>query len=473
MSETGRVATAVSLAAVTVAFELWAGPRRLDALLPVVLVALAFVALAAFAGSKGEDVLALAVACSWLIVEVVPSGVFWHRAVLAHLVVHAAWRGRLSRAAWIVVLASYLLALGWPTLPSDMAAAVVGAVWCAALIAVTALAPRGRRRSAALVAAWLAGTAVTLAAVLRLVAGPRAAPLLELGYDLLLIGAAAALAVGVRSVPLDRLIDAVVRVGEPSQEVRDELARLVGEPQLRIASWDPGGGHTVPVDAATGRRVDQAVRSAVAIQQEQLRLAEDARRRIAEAERARRLVVVADAAERARFARDLRASVTDPLSDVMKSLHNERARNLVGVALDALHSLAVGLAPAELDGGLPAAIGQLANRSPLRVTTAIGVIPATDPATTACVYFTCAEALANAARHGSPGSASVSLRTSGESVELTVRNPSGESRGSPGTGLAGLATRAETLGGSLRTSHRNGLFVLELRLPAASVSRSS
>lgn len=497
MSDTGRVAILVAGTGLAVLVELLAGPHRLALVLPALAVAIAYLLAAASATVRAEAGLAAAVAVTWLAADILPFAAFWHRAPLVHLILYVACRGRLPGWTSVLVGISYALAVVWPLWTRDAVAVAVGTIWCAAVLAGCAFARRGRRRAGSLGATALFGVGLVGSAVLRLAGGFGAAYAAELLYDVALVATAATLLLAVRDPPVARLIDAVIRLGESGAEIRDELAKVLGNPELEIAYWDadrrayllPHGDSDLVADPTIGRRVDldgdraalilhgsgslddslvdEAVRAAVRAHREHARLEADARRRVRAVEESRHRIAIADAAERARFGRELQALVADPLHAVETTVRDERARELLGLASEELTDLSAGLAPTALSGGLRAALHIVAEHAPVPVLLDVDPnLPVVDPATAACIYFACAEAIANAARHGDPGTVTVALRQNPRWV-LTVCSPATPRPAPPGgSGLAGLRARAAALGGSLRAGQSGGVFELELVLPA-------
>lgn len=91
------------------------------------------------------------------------------------------------------------------------------------------------------------------------------------------------------------------------------------------------------------------------------------------------------------------------------------------------------------------------------------------------LYRVIQESLANAARHAPGSVARLSVSLSGDCLRASVRNPAGSGpAGGPGSddgagtgsGLAGMAARAEQLGGTLSAGRDGGDWVVDLTLPA-------
>ena len=84
-----------------------------------------------------------------------------------------------------------------------------------------------------------------------------------------------------------------------------------------------------------------------------------------------------------------------------------------------------------------------------------------DPARARAVWFVCAEALANAAKHAPAASVQVAVRTTTEAVEVRVRDEGPGGADPAGSGLTGLSQRAASVGGWLRLrSGRSGTEVV-------------
>jgi signal transduction histidine kinase len=101
------------------------------------------------------------------------------------------------------------------------------------------------------------------------------------------------------------------------------------------------------------------------------------------------------------------------------------------------------------EGGLRAALPELATRAgiPAEVEISAGTVP---PAVEAALYFVCAEALANAAKHAEAASVTISVSQSSSRLFLTlVDDGVGGADPDKGLGLRGLADRVEALGGQL------------------------
>ncbi len=123
-------------------------------------------------------------------------------------------------------------------------------------------------------------------------------------------------------------------------------------------------------------------------------------------------------------------------------------------ALEELRELAHGLYPPVLvDLGLPAALRSAARHAPLPVDVRATDVGRLEAPQEAAVYFCCAEALQNAAKHAGPGaSTEVRLWRDGDAVAFEVSDDGGGFVAGPlrpGTGLMGMRDRMEDVGGTL------------------------
>jgi signal transduction histidine kinase len=133
------------------------------------------------------------------------------------------------------------------------------------------------------------------------------------------------------------------------------------------------------------------------------------------------------------------------------------ARDAVTEALAELRDIVRGMHPPALDDGLEVALSTLVARSAVPVRLHV-TLPSRPPdATASAVYFTVAELLTNIARHSQASRAWVSLVCDDGFLRLIVRDDGRGGAGfSVGTGLPGLARRAEALDGSLTVDSPGG-----------------
>ncbi len=156
----------------------------------------------------------------------------------------------------------------------------------------------------------------------------------------------------------------------------------------------------------------------------------------------------------------------------------EAARVLVGgahretqQAIAELRDLVRGFAPAVLeDRGLDAALSALASRSPVPVDVTIDVGERPPASIEASAYFIVAEALTNVARHAEARSARVLVRRVDDHLWIQVSdNGVGGADAGRGSGLAGLAARAEAVDGIFTLASPPGAgTTITVELPCAS-----
>jgi signal transduction histidine kinase len=117
--------------------------------------------------------------------------------------------------------------------------------------------------------------------------------------------------------------------------------------------------------------------------------------------------------------------------------------------LDELHDIARGLHPRELDAGLVPALAALADRCPVPVRVTVDPVGLAAEVE-AAVYYVCAEALTNIAKHADASTVSIDVGTRSDRLVATVTDDGiGGADPEVGTGLAGLADRVVALGGHL------------------------
>jgi len=144
------------------------------------------------------------------------------------------------------------------------------------------------------------------------------------------------------------------------------------------------------------------------------------------------------------------------------------ARGTVTEALTELRDIVRGLHPPALDDGLEVALATLAGRSAVPASVTVVIDGRPSDATASALYFTVAELLTNVARHSEATRAQVDVWTDGEWLRLAVTD---DGRGGArldglGTGLAGLARRAQALDGSLTVqSPPGGPTTVTMKLP--------
>ncbi len=290
----------------------------------------------------------------------------------------------------------------------------------------------------------------------------------------------------------------------PPAELRDLLARVLGDPTLRIAYPcldSPGSANDYldadgrpvtprPDDAVTpvrrGRRVvavllhDPALRAdrhvlhavtaAAALELDNQRLAAEVRAQLAEVRASRARIVAAADEQRHRIERDLHDGAQNQLVTTALILrlarerlgpaapHPElhallqRAVDGLDVAITQLRELARGIHPAVLtEAGLLPALRALAAHSAYFVHVVDGpVLPPLPARVAATAYFVAAEAVTNAAKHACANQVHVHVRAAGNRLLVTVADDGvGNADMNNGTGLLGLRDRVAALDGTL------------------------
>ena len=224
------------------------------------------------------------------------------------------------------------------------------------------------------------------------------------------------------------------------------------------------------LDEAAPELDNAGLRAAIAVQLEEVR---ESRERIAHVH----------VQERRRIERDLHDGAQQRLlgaaAQMQAALLNGRTERLraaleLGVresrdAVADLRALAHGLHPAALtDGGLPAALDDLATRLPVSVVVSdphrryAAVVEAT-------LWFVACEAATNATKHAAANSIIIRLDDLGGALRLVVEDDGCGGADQTGTGLLGLADRVEAAAGRLTITSRPGTGTrVEVVLPCES-----
>lgn len=209
--------------------------------------------------------------------------------------------------------------------------------------------------------------------------------------------------------------------------------------------------------------------------------------RVSELETSRSAAVDSAEGERRRIERDLHDGAQQRLVALAMDLGVARQRmehepeegkalvaaahEEVKAAIKELRDLVRGIHPVILeDRGLDAALSAVVARAPVPVSLKVDVNPRPPPAVESTAYFVVAEALTNVARHAEASSASVEIARRGDRLVVEVRdNGVGGATLAGGTGLAGLADRARSLGGWMQVvSPPGGPTTLLVEVPCGS-----
>ncbi len=372
-------------------------------------------------------------------------------------------------------------------------------------------APTRATRLVALAAATLLGMAFTVGSVVHALVPSGAADRFVLLFDEATI---VVVALGLVAATLrpeweaGRMTDLMVEVaGRRAGHVRDALAAALGDPSLEVGYWhhpsgtylDSSGEPVLPPsarDPRTSTRVDvdgqaiavlvhdpavlesSALRAAVdttaMLAAANVRLRGDVLDQLADLRASRQRLILAEDGERHRLERQLHdgpmrrghalATTLDEMALVATKSeesgvaeHLEHARIALADVEADLERLAQGLHPVAITAGLAAALRSLADRSPLHVELAYeaGEIP--EPIRLA-VFYACAEAIANAAKHARATNVSVRVGSSDDEVWLTVTDDgAGGADPAAGTGLRGIQDRVEALGGRVTIRSEAGV----------------
>lgn len=276
------------------------------------------------------------------------------------------------------------------------------------------------------------------------------------------------------------------------EDVRDALARALGDTSLELLSWDPERG--AYVDAA-GEPIGPNDRRALTPLRDELgalahdpyilddpelidgvaaaarlaiqngHLGAELRARLAEVRASRARIVAAADIERRRLERDLHDGAQQRLLGIRLALRLARGRLPIDVqaadkllteadtelvaTLEELRALARGIHPAVLtDEGLAAALGSLARRATLPVT--IAEVPADrlPPAVEAAAYFVASEALANVTKHAHARTATIAMTRANGHLQIEISDDGiGGANARDGGGLSGLRDRVGALEG--------------------------
>jgi signal transduction histidine kinase len=226
---------------------------------------------------------------------------------------------------------------------------------------------------------------------------------------------------------------------------------------LLAAPWVARGLVRADIAAARvllgpGRAAELAVRvETLARSRAQLMAAADTERRRVERDLhdgvQQRLVSLAMNLGMARAAYGDDENLPTEVRDVIVAAHDEAT-----AALAELRDFVRGLHPAVLnDRGLDAALSGVVARVPLPVRLRVDVAERCSPSIEAIAYFTVSEALANVVKHAGAARAEVTVtRADGRlSIVVTDDGRGGASADGAGTGLRGLAQRAEAVDGTL------------------------
>jgi signal transduction histidine kinase len=306
-------------------------------------------------------------------------------------------------------------------------------------------------------------------------------------------------------------------------DLQSTLRRVLGDTAIDVGVWDheqhafvDAEGEAVAVPLSGGRRIATVVRDnderplAMIVHDSTLsdgpelldalcaavRLALELRRAGGASSDGlvdiRQLLAQAAANERRRVQRNLhdgvQARLVTALLCVREAQENLGASEVpdVGVllvqagqevegAITELRQLARGAPPPGLaSDGLAAALEQLADRAPLRVTVARCPRRSLDPEVSQAVYYVASECVTNAVKHAHASEVQISVREVNGKFEVSVDDDGvGGAVPRAGGGLAGLIERVSELGGRLSVTSPDGEGTRIVAMIPASTRASS
>jgi signal transduction histidine kinase len=206
-------------------------------------------------------------------------------------------------------------------------------------------------------------------------------------------------------------------------------------------------------------------------------------RRLTDVENSRRRLADAQRTERRRIERDLHDGAQQRLLALAMELrsaqlsgNDDRMRQALSdgavaaqSAVRELRDLANGLHPAALaDGGLRAALDDLARHSPVDVHLHVNV-PRLDPALEFTAWLVIAESVVNAQKHAHATAVTIAVQQRDCRLRIQIRDDGGGGASPDGPGLRGMRDRVEAAGGTLDIdSPPGGGTSIEAVLPCAS-----
>jgi signal transduction histidine kinase len=299
-----------------------------------------------------------------------------------------------------------------------------------------------------------------------------------------------------------------LRAPAPSISIEQALRTALTDPALTVAyridgeRWvtadgiatEPGATaiqverHDVPICAIAvdPRRSDphtvQMVVDEALTELENARLRAAISLQLVEVRESRARIVAAQVGERHKIERNLHDGAqqrllaialqlrTAELSQDPDRLHDTVAHAVdqVQLAVQELRDLANGLLPVALaDGGLAAVVDDLAARTPIPVRLCV-----TDQRYPARVeetaWFIACEAVANAVKHAAPQLVTIRTEHEGRLLRLVIEDDGAGGADATGSGLRGIADRAEAIGGRVIVQDRAGRgTIVTAELPCA------
>jgi signal transduction histidine kinase len=307
-----------------------------------------------------------------------------------------------------------------------------------------------------------------------------------------------------------RVVRRFVAEPTPNRTVEQVLRDALGDDSLSVSYWVPDRGQWVTCEgrlahpSADALEVERAGRTVARVQFDANRAESELVRAVVheaepeldnaglraavllqleEVRASRARITTAQLEERRRVERDLHDGAQQRLlalaAQMQAALLNGdptrlRAALETGVseskvAVRELRELANGLHPSVLsDGGLTAALDDLASRLPVHVRVAE---PGRryPPQVEATAWFIACEAITNAVKHAQAGRVEVAVNANHEELHVAVSDDGRGGANPEGRGLRGLVDRAEAIGGRVAVVPRaNGGTSIRAVLPCAS-----
>jgi signal transduction histidine kinase len=313
----------------------------------------------------------------------------------------------------------------------------------------------------------------------------------------------------------------VVELGGPSAstDLREALARALGDPSLELAFWFPTeqcyvdrDGVMVKLPDADSRRrstlvehdgqriavllhdpvlehnaeLVRSVCAAASLALENERLQAELRAQLAELQASRARLVQATDAERRRIERNLHDGTQQRLVSIAMSLGLletklpvqaiaarplvRETREALALALAELRELTHGINPPLLtERGLPAALDELCRRAAHPTHLELALERRLPDQIESAAYFMASEALTNAAKHSHASKVRVTASYERQSLTVDVADDGiGGATTAGGSGLRGLTDRVEALGGRFTVSSPPGRgTTLRAEIPCA------
>ncbi|MGY2874279.1 signal transduction histidine kinase [Marmoricola sp. URHA0025 HA25] len=313
-----------------------------------------------------------------------------------------------------------------------------------------------------------------------------------------------------RQYEAKRLVRSELRRESAGLDVQDLLRRALGDPLVSVVHPGPGAQEWVSPDGepvaapetsepvsrhgrevarvgfdptATDPQTVHEVARIVAVELDNGRLRAELARRLTEVSSSRQRLAEAQRDERRRIERDLHdgaqqrlLALAFDLQSAQLSGDGTRMRDALAEGATAaqsavreLRELANGLHPAALaDGGLPAALDDLARHSPVRLSLAVDV-GRLDPAVEFTAWLVIAEAVVNAQKHARASEVHLGVGRLDLALQVRVCDDGVGGANPDGPGLRGMRDRVEAAGGRLVVSSPAGQgTTIEAVLPCAS-----